>query len=157
MGLWANVVTIAVALIAAGASIVGAVVAYRAASRAAGSSEKIASEGHGVAAIDRQADQLATAFDKFIESFADARDTSKQLQVCARIDQLAACTASTRELERACDQLIDAILVQTAMTTVHSVFGPPTFRPQIRAVSNEYREAQRSLATKRDAALSKKP
>lgn len=86
-------VALTVAIVAALASVVGAVIAYR-------SARKIASESHGVAAIDRQTDQMVEAFDKFIEAFADARDSNKQLQVCARIDQLAACTASTQELEK---------------------------------------------------------
>lgn len=143
-------------IVAAVASLGGALLASLAARRAYLSSELIARLSHGVAAIDRQAGQLSEAFDKFIEAFADARDSSKQLQVCARIDQLAASTASTRELQKACDQLIDAISVQTAMFTLHSVFGPPTFRSQIRAVSNEYRKAQKTLAEARVQALSKK-
>lgn len=144
-----------VAILAAVASVISAVVAYRAAGRANRSSEKIARESHGVAAIDRQSDELREAFNGFIESFADARDLSKQLQVTARLDQLASCLGSTQQLDIACASLGDAIRTQTAIhQDVLLVLGQPTFGRQMRAVSKEYRNAQKALSDRRTAALS---
>lgn len=149
------IVTIIVAVIAAVASVTGAIVAYRAAGRAANSSQQIARESHGVTAIDRQSDELRAAFDSFVEAFAQARDLDKQLLVTARLDQVAACVGSTQQLRFACVSLNDSIRAQV---TVHQeialVFGPPTFASKMQDLSTEYRNAQMALADRRAAALS---
>lgn len=148
------IVTIIVAVIAAVASVTGAIVAYRAAGRAANSSQQIARESHGVTAIDRQSDELREAFDSFVEAFAQARDLDKQLLVTARLDQLAACLGSSRQLRFACTSLADSIRTQAAIyEEITRVLGPPNFASKMQSVSTEYRNAQKALADKRTAAL----
>ncbi|MGO2811558.1 MAG: hypothetical protein ACTIBG_08845 [Brevibacterium aurantiacum] len=146
------IVTIIVAVIAAAASITGAIVAYRAAGRAANSSRQIARESHGVAAIDRQSDELREAFDKFIEAFANARDIDKQIQVSARLDQLASCTGATAELQAACAALSAAVTYQPR--TEPQLFPGMLFRGPMSKVSREYRNSQNALSAKRVAKLS---
>lgn len=146
------IVTIIVAVIAAVASVTGAIVAYRAAGRAANSSQQIARESHGVAAIDRQSDELRDAFDKFIESFANARDIDKQMQVSARLDQLASCTGATTELQAACNALNTAVTFQSR--TEPQLFPGILFRAPMGKVTREYRNSQNALSAKRVAKLS---
>lgn len=145
-------VTIVVAAIGGGASVTGAIIASRAAARAAGSSEKIARQSHGVVAIDRQADQITEAFDKFILALGEVKGEGKTMPVIARLNQLGACQAATDDLKRACWRLIVTV-------TDYSVFDgvnmpKPSLHEDTGAVCERYYGALELLADKREKTLS---
>src|SRR5690606_29149260 len=106
---------IAIAIIAAVASVLGAVLAGRSARQARRSAEVINSRNHQIAMLDRDAEELRAAYMMTVERVGTPAGRTHYLgAVVAACELLMACRAADDTLRQSAEALGDAVNANTA-------------------------------------------
>ncbi len=130
------------AIIAAAVSIVAAVFSRGSATEARESAEMLNSRAHRIARLDAESDELREAFKEYASQLGKFSSAKDALSIMAALEVLAACQATTPELEAAAIRHSEAMAVSSVKGVADGVDPTP--------VRIAYRDAQKIVADKRE-------